>query len=118
MMRFRSLGTWHRLWMFKKEAHHLAASVRATRLSVCPIGPAPRPSMTDFMEKPLLYDRFGRPIGINRTRIANASGDSPVRDRGSHRFSCPGMGSNLLAIDRMHCFVAVAMEDDRRHRFS
>ncbi len=104
--------------MLKKEANHLAAGVRTTRLSVRPIWTSPRPSMTEFMEKPLLYDRFVRRIGINRIRIANPAGNSPVRDRGSHLFSCAGMGSDLLAIDRMHCFVAIAMEDDRRHGLS
>jgi hypothetical protein len=74
--------------------------------------------MTHSMEEPLLYDRFARPIGINRTPVANAMGNSPVRDRGSHRFSRPGLGGDLLSIDWMHCLVVIAMEDNRRHRFS
>src|SRR5215207_11218963 len=100
----------------EEEAHHLAASVGPLRIGVGTGRAAAEPSVTGPVHDPLLKERLSARVGMKRQAVGVPAGGAAVLRLDAQPVSDGGfcLGDDLIAVDRAHGAVLIAMEHDRR----
>ncbi len=106
----------HSVCLLQDEPQHLAAGVRPARVRVGPGRAAPRPGVTRSMKHPLLEDGTPALVSLDRAGVSGPALSLPTAHRCAEIRTCLRLGNDLIAVDRAHSRVAVAVEHDRRHR--
>src|SRR6478672_587923 len=100
--------------MLEEETQHFPRPVRPSWIGVGAGGTAARPRVAAAMNVPVFGDRPPAAVGKDGAGIGMPAGQPSAKDlRCTRRFG--GLLKNSVAVVRVHCGVAIAMENDGRH---
>src|SRR5882724_130539 len=104
--------------MLEKETQHFPRRVRASWVRVGAGGAASRPGMAGTVNAPMLGDRLSPGVGKDGAGVGMSVGHPSTKHLRCGTSRVGGLLKNSVAVVRMHRGVAIAMENDGRHRRS
>src|SRR3954453_13497862 len=105
-----------RVCLLQEEPEHLAAGIRPARVGVG-AGRAPTgPGVAGSVKHPLLEDRTSALVSLDGASVGGPALRLPAVHGWAEIRSCLRLSDDLIAVNRAHGRVAIAVKDDGRHR--